>query len=157
MKIIYNLIISTCLITSSIFAQESSNSSGGDATGNGGQVSYSIGQVAYTNHIGSNGNINQGVQQPIEIFSIGVEKVDADINLSVYPNPSTSLLQLSFKEFFKFDASFQLMDISGKILSSSKVLKENTEISILEYPSGIYLLQLFTKNKNLKSFKIVKK
>ena len=42
-------------------AQEAVLSAGGNATGNGGSVSYSIGQVAYTAS-GTNGTVTQGVQ-----------------------------------------------------------------------------------------------
>jgi TRAP-type uncharacterized transport system substrate-binding protein len=38
-------------------AQENANTSGGVATGSGGTVAYSIGQVAYTTNTGSNGSV----------------------------------------------------------------------------------------------------
>ena len=38
--------------------------SGGNATGSGGSVSYSIGQIAYSYQTGPSGSINQGVLQP---------------------------------------------------------------------------------------------
>ena len=66
------LLFAISLSTSVFLAQESANVSGGEATGSGGTVSYTIGQVAYTNHTGTNGNINQGVQQPYEIYLVGI-------------------------------------------------------------------------------------
>jgi hypothetical protein len=39
---------------------------GGEATGSGGSVSYSVGQVVYTTNTGINGSVAQGVQQPYE-------------------------------------------------------------------------------------------
>ena len=50
-------------------AQESANSSGGDATGSGGTIAYSIGQVVYTTNTGSNGSVAKGVQHAYEIFT----------------------------------------------------------------------------------------
>ncbi|MFT6841979.1 MAG: hypothetical protein ACJASR_000743 [Psychroserpens sp.] len=44
-------------------AQESINSAGGNAIGNGGSSSYSIGQVFYITNVGTNGSVAQGVQQ----------------------------------------------------------------------------------------------
>jgi hypothetical protein len=38
-----------------------------NATGSGGSSSYTVGQVFYTNAVGSNGSINQA-QQPVEIL-----------------------------------------------------------------------------------------
>jgi hypothetical protein len=44
---------------------------GGDATGTGGKVSYSVGQIAFTYASGTNGSVTQGVQQPFEISNLG--------------------------------------------------------------------------------------
>src|SRR6056297_978638 len=48
-------------------AQQAMPASGGDASGSGGFVSYSVGQVVYTTHTGANGSVAQGVQQTYEI------------------------------------------------------------------------------------------
>jgi len=45
-----------------VCAQDSTNSSGGNATGSGGTVAYSVGQVVYTTNTGTNGSLAQGVQ-----------------------------------------------------------------------------------------------
>ena len=45
-------------------AQESVNATGGDASGSGGSVSYSVGQITYQTHTGINGSVAEGVQQP---------------------------------------------------------------------------------------------
>lgn len=43
----------------------------GNATGTGGTSSYSIGQVVYASATGTNDSVNQGMQQPFEIFILG--------------------------------------------------------------------------------------
>ena len=48
-------------------AQNTIPASGGNATGTGGSVSYTVGQIVYTKSAGSNGSSAQGVQQPYEI------------------------------------------------------------------------------------------
>ena len=45
-------------------AQESINAAGGEATGSGGQMSFSIGEIIYTTINDSKNVITQGVQQP---------------------------------------------------------------------------------------------
>ena len=53
------------LVSFSVYSQQSTLSSGSEATGSGGVVSYSVGQVFYQNLTGSNGNfISEGLQQP---------------------------------------------------------------------------------------------
>ncbi len=53
-------------------AQTSVNATGGNASGSGGSASYSVGQVVYTTHTGTNGSVAQGVQQPFEISVVGL-------------------------------------------------------------------------------------
>lgn len=48
-------------------AQETLSSAGGNATGSGGSISYTVGQVFYNSFSGETGSIAQGVQQPFEI------------------------------------------------------------------------------------------
>ena len=78
-------------------AQTSGNATGGNASGSGGSVSYSVGQVVYTTNIGTNGSVAQGVQQPYEISVVTAIEQTKTINLLVtaYPNPATDYLTLN--------------------------------------------------------------
>jgi Putative metal-binding motif/Secretion system C-terminal sorting domain len=51
-----------------VHAQNGTVASGGNATGSGGSVSYSVGQVFYTTNSGSNGKASQGVQQVFDLI-----------------------------------------------------------------------------------------
>ena len=76
------------LISLCLSSQEVITTTGREATGVGGTVSYSIGQVFFTTVTGTNGNIIQGVQQPYEIYiTLDIGK---NLELSVYPNPTTN-------------------------------------------------------------------
>ena len=53
---------------STLQAQETVTTSGGEAVGSSGSASYTVGQLLYTTQKGTNGNsATQGVQQPYEI------------------------------------------------------------------------------------------
>lgn len=92
-------------------AQESVNASGGDATGSGGTVAYSIGQVVYTTNTGSNGSVAQGVQHAYEIFTVGIKETALNISLTIFPNPTTDNLTLQISDYNNEKLSFQLFDI----------------------------------------------
>ena len=49
-----------------LLAQNAVPSAGGNASGSGGSVSYTVGQTVYTAVAGSSGMIIQGCQQPYE-------------------------------------------------------------------------------------------
>lgn len=87
MKTLYVIFILSFSIFS-IKAQESANSTGGDATGSGGTVAYSVGQVVYTTNTSSNGSEAQGVQHAYEIYTLGVEENEINSSLIAFPNPT---------------------------------------------------------------------
>ena len=151
------LLFSLCMSAGSIYGQESSNTSGGNAAGSGGTVAYSIGQVAYTYESGANGNSNQGVQQPYEIYSVGISEEDIAISLAAFPNPTTDILTLQFDEFTTQNASFQLVDQAGKIIQEKKISNVSTSLNLSNEVSGIYYLNINSESKNIKTFKIIKK
>lgn len=138
-------------------AQSNTVSSGGNANGSGGTVSYSIGQIDYISSNGSNGSINQGVQQPYEIFSIsGLDEFNQLFNIAIGPNPTTDLLYLSVKEHIE-NLSFSLVDLNGKELCQRHSLFEKAEIDMSAYPAGTYMLTIYKLNSSIQSYKILKK
>ena len=83
------------LMSLCLSSQETVITTGGEATGAGGTASYSIGQVFFTTVTGTNGSIMQGVQQPYEIsITLGEGETTVNLEISVYPNPTTDRLTL---------------------------------------------------------------
>ena len=79
------------------FSQEAIPASGGDASGVGGTLSYTVGQLVYTNNSGNNGSVAQGVQQPYEISTtVGIEITNISLDFIAYPNPTSSNIVLNF-------------------------------------------------------------
>lgn len=139
-------------------AQQSANSSGGKASGSGGTATYSVGQVVYTTATGSNGSVVQGVQQPFEISVVlGLEEAEnISLNLMAYPNPATDRLTLKVDNYDGANLSFQLFDLTGKLLHNAKVKSNETVINMQDYQFGVYFLKVFNTNKEIKTFKILK-
>ncbi|HAH56960.1 MAG: T9SS type A sorting domain-containing protein [Lentimicrobiaceae bacterium] len=124
------LLLACIFYLSSTMAQESINATGGNATGSGGSVCYSVGQVVYTTNTGTNGSLDQGVQQPFEIWVVtGIEEANG-IKLSVYayPNPTADYLILEVKDFNFSTLTFELYDLHGKLLQTQKITGSQTNI-----------------------------
>ena len=139
-------------------AQESVNATGGNASGGGGSVSYSVGQVVYTTNTGTTGSVAQGVQQPYEISVVtGIEEAKA-INLSVtaYPNPTTNYLTLRIDEFEISNLSCQLYDMNGKLLQNEKITGNQTSIVMSNLVPSTYFVRVINGNQSIKEFKIIK-
>ena len=138
-----------------LHAQESPTAAGGEATGPGGSVSYSVGQVVYTSNTGTNGSVSQGVQQPYEIsVTVGLHETTLNLELSVYPNPTSNYLTLKVEDLSNL--SYQLMDMQGKVIEDKKVTAVNTTITMEELAKATYFLKVIKNNQIVKTFKIIK-
>ncbi len=138
-------------------AQKANVAAGGNATGAGGKVSYSIGQVVYTTSTGAGGTLTQGVQQPFEIVTLGTDDFpEITLTMSVSPNPTSSFVNLKVDNFSFENLEFYLTDITGKQLQTQKITTVETQIQMENLPQAIYLLNVFENNKTIKTFKIIK-
>jgi len=156
---IIRLLILTIGLSWSDFAQsqQSSNTAGGDATGSGGSVAYSVGQIVYTTHTGSTGSVAQGVQQAYEIFSIGINETELNSSLSLFPNPIVDNLTLQISDFNKEKLSYILFDTQGKLLRNGQVTAQQTQINTSSLlPATYFIKVLDQENKQVQSFKIIK-
>jgi hypothetical protein len=138
-----------------LHAQESINGSGSEATGAGGTASYSIGQVVYTTNTGTNGSVAQGVQQSFEISTtVGINETSINLEMNVYPNPTTNYLILNVVE--SKGLSYQLFDLQGKLIENKKVTANNTTITMEDLPNATYFLKVTKNSQAVKTFKIIK-
>lgn len=139
-------------------AQESVATSGGNASGTNGNVSYTVGQVVYTTYTGTTGSVAQGVQQPFEIQTVlGAENFNINLQLAVYPNPTTNWLQLEVRNTDFSNLSYQLFDLNGRLIANQKIVNETSTLQMEQLPAAIYLLKVLDNNKEVKTFKIIKK
>ena len=149
-------------------AQTSVNATGTNASGSGGTVSYSVGQVVYTTNTGASGSVAQCVQQPFEISIVtGIEEAKG-INLSVsaYPNPTTDDLIIethynaSQSDAVQYSAS--LYDIQGKLLKETTIVGNQGHLTMSNLAPSTYYVKVWSKRaagakKEVKTFKIIKK
>ncbi|MDI3479763.1 MAG: hypothetical protein PWQ43_1230 [Rikenellaceae bacterium] len=160
LKVIGVATLLTCTFSlSTVSAQESVNATGGNASGIGGSASYSVGQVAYQTYTSTNGSVAEGVQQPFEI-SVGTgleEATGINLTISAYPNPTTDYLTLSIDNFDFSNLSYQLYDMNGKLLQSEKITGNQTSIVMSNLAPATYFVKVVQSNKEVKTFKIVKR
>lgn len=138
-------------------AQTAVLATGTTATGANGSVSYSIGQVAYSQK-GANLQVMEGVQQAYEIIVLEVDnEAIPEKNILLYPNPVRDFLNVDFgKEKFQ-NSRYVLFDSQGKMIKSGNLTQQKTELNMTTLPSSVYIIQIFQDSKNIKTFKIIKK
>ena len=129
---------------------------GGTATGNGGTVTYTIGQIAVQSYGEGGTTISEGVQQPYEIQTIGIDNyLGITLNAMVYPNPTLGNVQLTMNNV-QLEGEVRVFDTNGKFLFSKKIEGETTVIPMAELATGTYFVNVLNGTQVLKSFKVVK-
>jgi len=161
MRYLIKPLIVLCLLVygTTIQAQNTIAATGSNATGAGGSVSYTVGQVVCTSNTGTAGLVSQGVQQPYEISVItGLEEAKGiSLEIVVYPNPATDFVKLKIKNYEIDNLRFQLFDINGILLQSKKIEENEIAISLGALLPATYFLKLNDNNIEIKTFKIIKK
>ena len=138
-------------------ALQATTATGGNASGSGGTVAYSIGQIDYTTNTGTTGSVVQGVQQPYEIsIVLGIDIHSINLELTAYPNPTTNYLTLNVGKVELSTLNFQLYDIIGKLIESRKIISSTETIGMENLPSATYFLKVSNNNNEVKTFKIIK-
>lgn len=156
--IMITLILSIC--TMAVNSQETFSAIGGEATGNGGNVSYAIGQICFSNPVGINGfSCIEGVEQPYEISLLETSNTIAsdEIDLSFYPNPVNQKLTIQYPNFKNIPLHGKLVSLQGKTLILFELCNKVTDLSMSQLPASIYILVIGSKNQTIKTYKIIKK
>lgn len=145
------------LISSAIFGQSNTVTSGGQSSSPNGSVSYSVGQIFFNSTTLGNGSVIQGNQQPFEISVItGTRNVNIELKAQVYPNPVADQLVLSIRNSQLRNLSYVLTDMQGKILQAAVISNSITPIDMKLHSNGVYFIKVLEKQKSIKTFKIVK-
>ncbi len=149
----------TFIVTSlSAHAQEAITTAGGNASHTRGSITYSVGQIAYTNIHNDKGGLQQGVQQAFEITTLKMDKNQLHLDISLYPNPSDANIMLEIPKFETNPLEYRLYDVKGTLLFEGKVTEVQTTLSTSQLPSAAYYLQISQLNsQNKQGFQIIKK
>lgn len=118
------------------------------------QLDWSIGECITATHSAGDYVITQGLHQGSYVIT-SVEDLAQDINISVYPNPTTDLINLTSSQNLTGLAVI-VTNINGKILQQTEVISEVEQLNFSNYENGIYFLTIRQENQLIKSFKIIK-
>ena len=132
------------------------SATGGDATGSGGTVAFSVGQIVYTTSTGTTGSVAQGVEQAYEISSVGIKETALNISLSIFPNPTSDFLTLKVQDYNNEALNYHLIDEQGKSVLNEQITNQDTQVAMSTLARGIYFINVLQANKKIQTFKIIK-
>jgi hypothetical protein len=138
-------------------AQETVPASGSDASGTGGTVNYSVGQMEYTVYSSVAGSVSQGIQLPYEILVVTsvAEAQEISLTCAAYPNPVSGLLHLWVGDNPSEHISYSLYTAEGKLLETKKIEGSEASIGLAQFPDAVYFLNVYNQGVKIKTFRIV--
>lgn len=152
----YILLLSLGLVSMLSNAQETFVSSAASATGTGGHVSHSVGQLFTSSQVTSNVRIDVGIQIPLQILTLNHPELKS-IQLTAFPNPSTDFVVLSLTAIEFEKMHYTIHSLKGEIIKKASLTAASTVIDIRSLSDGTYIVRVTQDHQELKTFKIIKK
>ncbi len=132
-------------------------SSAGDFHSNGNySLSWTLGEPVIETYSQGSTVLTQGFQQPILISVSIYENPELNFDISAFPNPTSDFLNVVISNGTYDNMAYFLFDVTGKLIDSRQIVSEQTEILFSHLPVATYYVKIIEKNKELKTFKIIK-
>lgn len=163
----YQIITLLMLFTTLIVKAQTSNystpvqtldSAGGEASGEAGSVSFSIGQLSYVTISDKKLEVFQGVQLPVYIetdISTPIAKT-FNMDIQAYPNPTTDYFVINLKNYENEKLSYNFYNLQGKLIDSQPINSAKTRVDCTNLQAAVYLLSINYNNIPIKTLKIIK-
>ena len=135
------------------YSQEVISTQGNSYTTSGFSLDFTIGEILINEYMIGSVILSQGIHQPSwEI--VGVKDHFTDINVTVFPNPTSSVLNIKTNEIVNVD--YIIVDSKGVSVMKGTVREKHTVIELNFLSPGIYFLILKKERQKLKSITILK-
>lgn len=120
------------------------------------QLDWSVGECVTATHSAGEYVITQGFHQNTYVIT-PVEDLRADIEISVYPNPTNDLVTIDFPlSEGHGNVKIIVTELSGKVLQTAEMQSDLAQINFSAYANGTYLITISQNNQLIKSFQIIK-
>jgi len=118
------------------------------------KVSWTIGEPVVGLMTAGGKQLGNGYHPSLNVQALSVEESLLDVQIRVYPNPTSEMLYVSHPELNSF--YIQISDLNGKLIYSNTINKEEP-LDISNYSQGMYLVTIENKETNKKNtYKIIK-
>lgn len=119
------------------------------------KVSWTTGEPVVGLMTAGGNQLGNGYYPALDLQALSIEDNAMDVNLKVYPNPTSQFLYVSHPELKSF--SIQIVDLNGKQIYTGTISKEQP-LDVSTYSQGMYMIILENKATNQKNtYKIIKK
>ena len=155
MRYLFHVILITSIGYSQSIYKQVIGSAGKTQSNPNLKVSWTIGEPVVGLMTAGGNQLSNGYYPAMNIKTLKVEDKSLDVQVKVYPNPTSQLLCVSHPELNSF--AIQITDLNGKQIYSGTIGKDHP-LDVSSYTQGMYMVTIentATKKKN--SYKIIKK
>ncbi len=153
------ILVLTLTFSSLSFSQSISKqvigTSGKTLTNSNLKLSYTVGEPVVGLMTAGGNQLGNGYYPAMDLQALSVEDNVLDVQLRVYPNPTSQSLYVSHPELNSFGIT--IVDLNGKQLYQGTIIKEEP-LDVSNYTQGMYLVTIENTTTNKKNtYKIIKK
>lgn len=153
------LILATVVLSLTVTAQvkqEVIASAGGYATSSNITLSWTLGETIIPTFSSSNIILTHGFQSVLKTVVVE-ENIEDEVTVTVYPNPTSELINIAFDEPVDAEIKVYLLNAVGRMVKTDFIEEamQEKQINMQDLPSGIYYIKL-VKGKLSNVYKVVK-
>ena len=119
------------------------------------KLSWTTGEPVLGLMTAGGNQLGNGYYPGMNVKALKIEDNALDLQVKVYPNPTSQMLYVSHPELNSFQ--IQITDLNGKQVYIGTIEKE-IPLDVSNYTQGMYLITIENKESNKKNtYKIIKK
>ena len=119
------------------------------------KLTYTVGEPVVGLMTAGGNQLGNGYYPAMDLQTLSVEDNVLDVQLKVYPNPTSQSLYVTHPNMNFFGIS--IVDLNGKQLYSGSINKDEP-LDVSNYTQGMYMVTIENANTNKKNtYKIIKK
>jgi len=118
------------------------------------EITWTLGEPIVGLMTNGGNQLGNGYHPSLNLQALSMEENNLDLQIKVYPNPTTQLLYVSHPELNSFGV--QIVDLNGKQIYSGTISKDQP-LDVSNYSQGIYMVTIENKENTKKNtYKIIK-
>jgi hypothetical protein len=154
MKYIIVILLVTNLSYSQSISKQVIGTAGKTQTNSNLKVSWTTGEPVVGLMTAGGNQLGNGYYPTMDLKALKIENNSLDLQVKVYPNPTSQMLYVSHPELDSF--SMQITDLNGKQFYTGTIQKGQA-LDVSSYSQGIYLITVENKEANKKNtYKLIK-
>ena len=154
MKKLIILLLITGITSAQSISKQVIGAAGKTQTAGNSKLSWTLGEPVVGLMTAGGKQLSNGYYPALNLQALSVEDIDMNVQIKLYPNPTSQALYVSHPELNSF--MITIVDLNGKQVYAGTIYKE-VPLDVSNYTQGMYLVTIENKASNKKNtYKIIK-